>query len=511
MDSFQDASRAAFAAALIESVWDEAIYALDPEGVVLACNEGSELITGYARVDVVGKHISAVYPEEEVRLGIPGRELREAGRAGRVVREGWQVRRDGTRFWAYTATAPLRDPAGRAIGFSRLTRDLTERMLAEEALRDSEAKFSGIVTIASDAIVTVDEAMRIVLFNRGAEEAFGYRMDEAMGQHLNILLPERFHAAHFQHVHDFALGHSVARRMGERQEIHARRRDGTEFRAEASISRIEVAGRRLFTAVLRDVSGRIEHERAISDLLEREQELRARAEAAVRGRDEVLRIVAHDLGNSLSGVLITSSALLRTLPREEGGVRGAVQNIRHAAEQMQRLRQDLLDVATIEAGHLAMVAAPTSPRELLEEIAAQVAPLAEEKRITVRVEAPGELPRIHADRDRMLQMLGNLVGNAVKFTPEGGEVTLRAAVVGDEVHLAVSDTGPGIPPESRAHVFDRFWQAREHRRGGAGLGLAIARGIVEAHGGRIWLDGGAGTTFVVALNGGDGGLGMGDE
>jgi PAS domain S-box-containing protein len=500
MEKLSEASRAAFAAALVESVWDEAIYALDPDGIILACNEGSEIITGHPRDEVRGKHISVVYTEEEVRLGIPGRELREAMRGGRVVREGWQARRDGTRFWANTSTALLKSQDGGALGFSRITRDLTERMLAEEALRDSEAKFSGIVTIASDAIVTVDETMSIILFNKGAEEVFGYTAREALGSHLNILLPERYHGAHFQHVHAFGAGHSPARRMGERQEIHARRKDGSEFRAEASISKIEVGGRRLFTAVLRDVTERIEHEREIEQLLQREQQLRERAEGAVKGRDEVLRIVAHDLGNSLSGVLITSSALLRTL-KDEGGVRDAVLNIRHAAEQMQRLRQDLLDVASIEAGHLSVVFAATQPRELLEETAAQLAPLAQEKGVALRVDAPDDLPLVRADRDRMLQVLGNLVGNAVKFTPPGGEVRVRAVPAEGTVRMSVSDTGPGVPAEHRSHVFDRFWQAREHRRGGAGLGLAIARGIVEAHGGRIWLEEakGGGAMFVVEL------------
>jgi signal transduction histidine kinase len=242
---------------------------------------------------------------------------------------------------------------------------------------------------------------------------------------------------------------------------------------------------------------RLERERVKA--LEREREARATAEGAVKARDEVLRVVAHDLGNSLSAVLVTTRVLLRTLPEEEpeSGTRKRVDNIRQMAEQMQRLRQDLLDVALLEAGQLSIEPGPAGPRTLLEESLERYAPLAAEKSVALEVEAVEGLPAVWGDDARLLQVVANLITNAVKFTPPGGRVTLAAAAAGDEVRFSVSDTGAGIPPESLPHLFDRFWTTRKGNPTGAGLGLAIAKGIVEAHGGRIWAEStpGEGSTF----------------
>jgi signal transduction histidine kinase len=226
-------------------------------------------------------------------------------------------------------------------------------------------------------------------------------------------------------------------------------------------------------------------------LLETEHAARGAAEAALRGRDEVLRVVAHDLGNSLSGVLTTSSALLRTL--SDPDALEAVGNIQSAAQQMQRLRRDLLDVAMIDAGQLSVVRAALSPRELVRDAAAQLRPLAAEKEITLEVRAAAGLPRVWADRDRILQVLTNLLVNALKFTPEGGRVVASVEPLAEEMRFSVRDDGPGVAAEHRPHVFNRFWKTQRGNRHGAGLGLAIALGIVEAHQGRLWLEeGGAG-------------------
>ena len=238
-------------------------------------------------------------------------------------------------------------------------------------------------------------------------------------------------------------------------------------------------------------------------LLAREREARAAAEAAVRARDEVLRIVAHDIGNGLSAVKIHASVLDRTLPAGGDGeaARKRVTAIRNTIAQMDRLRQDLLDVAAIEAGRLSAEPAPLSLAEVVEEVLEGLAALAAEKGLTVERAVPPSLPDAWADRERVAQVLGNLVGNAIKFTPSGGCVSVAASALDGVLRVSVADTGPGIPAEHLPHVFDRFWQARSTRRAGAGLGLAIARGIVEAHGGEIGVESevGRGTTFAFTL------------
>jgi sigma-B regulation protein RsbU (phosphoserine phosphatase) len=245
---------------------------------------------------------------------------------------------------------------------------------------------------------------------------------------------------------------------------------------------------------------RLEMERAA--LLRNEREARAAAEAAVKARDEVLRIVAHDIGNSLSAVKIHAMVLERTLPADGAEARKRTEAIRHLTQQMDRLRQDLLDVAAIEAGRLSFEPGETSLPRVMDEVLGTVAEQAEEKGLAVECTFADDLPAVWADRERLQQVLGNLVGNAVKFTSAGGRILVRAdRGEHGEVRVAVEDTGPGIPPEHLEHVFDRFWQARSTRRAGAGLGLAIARGVVEAHGGRIAArsEVGKGTTFEFTL------------
>jgi signal transduction histidine kinase len=244
---------------------------------------------------------------------------------------------------------------------------------------------------------------------------------------------------------------------------------------------------------------RMETERAT--LLRNEQDARAAAEAAVNARDEVLRIVAHDIGNSLSAVKIHTMVLERTLPAGDAEARKHTEAIRNLTQQMDRLRQDLLDVAAIEAGRLSFEPGEAALAEVVDDVLGTVAGMAGEKALQIESCVPAGLPAVWADRERLHQVLSNLVGNAVKFTPAEGRIRVSAVLDGEEVRVAVEDTGPGIPAEHLENVFDRFWQARSTRRAGAGLGLAIARGVVEAHGGRISArsEVGRGTTFEFTL------------
>ncbi|HEU0053153.1 MAG TPA: HAMP domain-containing sensor histidine kinase, partial [Longimicrobium sp.] len=206
----------------------------------------------------------------------------------------------------------------------------------------------------------------------------------------------------------------------------------------------------------------------------------------------------HDLRNPLNAVL-TGAAILDELgdpDRWTERERRQLHAIRNSAQQMASLIQDLVEVVAMEAGSRALVPERVEPEALLEGVAELYGEVAARQgiRLTAR---PASLPAVWADRGRLLQVFGNLLGNALKFTPAGGSVTLGGAAQGGSVRFFVADSGPGIPPEHLPRVFDRFWQARRGERGGVGLGLAIARGIVEAHGGRIWVESapGSGSTF----------------
>ncbi len=228
--------------------------------------------------------------------------------------------------------------------------------------------------------------------------------------------------------------------------------------------------------------------------------LYAAARQAVRTRDEVLGIVAHDLRGPLGAIGMYAHLLADPATRDGDGWPW-IDGINRMVDQMSRLIQDLLDVAALDSGRLRMEPFALRPDAVLREAEAAVAAQANAAGVRLEVEAAPGLSAVHGDPDRVLQVLGNLLGNALKFTPAGGRVVLRAAPAPDGVAFSVADTGPGMPPEVLARVFDRFWQARTSRRAGAGLGLAIARGIVEAHGGRIRAESepGAGSTFTFTL------------
>lgn len=222
------------------------------------------------------------------------------------------------------------------------------------------------------------------------------------------------------------------------------------------------------------------------------------AETAIRSRDEVLAVVSHDLRNPLNTIVMAAGLLELPLPADQRPRH--IEAIRRAADGMNRLIEDLLDVSAIESGRFTVESVPLRIAPLLEETCRVFAEQAAQKRQRIEVSAPEDL-RVRGDRFRILQALSNLVGNAVKFTPEGGSIEVAAEKRDGAVVVRVRDDGPGIAVEDLPHVFDRFWHAERNRRGGAGLGLAIARGIAEAHGGRIDIQSepGRGATFLFGL------------
>jgi PAS domain S-box-containing protein len=225
-------------------------------------------------------------------------------------------------------------------------------------------------------------------------------------------------------------------------------------------------------------------------------------EHATRARDEMLGVVAHDLRNPLNTIVMGANLLAELIPETQAALRRQAELMRRGADSMNRLIQDLLEVRRIETGRLAVEPRPESPYVLVCEALETLRPLATAGSLKLKAAVRRDAPKVLADPPRIQQVLSNLVGNAIKFTPPGGRVVLRAErLAEEEVRFAVGDTGPGIPPEELPHVFGQYWQARRNDRRGIGLGLAIAKGIVEAHGGRIWVKShvGTGSNFYFTL------------
>ena len=226
------------------------------------------------------------------------------------------------------------------------------------------------------------------------------------------------------------------------------------------------------------------------------------AQRATRAREDVLSVVSHDLGNPLAAIRLCAAALLEAPPSEVLEQRHLVQAISNSADWMSRLIQDLLDVSTIEVGKLSVERRTEQVAPIIRQAVAMVGPQANQRGVLLSSLVADGVPAVHGDAARLIQVVTNLLGNSLKYTERGGSVSVSVIAQGDEVLITVRDTGSGIPAEQLPRIFERYYtRKRGANKSGSGLGLSIARGIVEAHGGRIWVESvvGEGTSFFVAL------------
>ena len=357
---------------------------------------------------------------------------------------------------------------------------VVERERAEQALRLSEAKFAGIISISSDAVVSVDEDQRIIFFNQGAEQIFGYTTPEMMGQPLDTLIPERFRATHRAHVEEFAEGPVAARRMGERGQITGRRKNGEIFPADASISKLEVGGKRIYTAVLRDVTDRMRAERA----LEEQAEELARSNAEL---EQFAYVASHDLQEPLRMVASYTQLLARRYrDRLDADAEEFISFAVDGVNRMQALINDLLAFSRVGTRPAAFE--QTNAGAVLDRILLDLGPAIEavDGRVT-----HDPLPTVEVDAMQLGQVFQNLVGNALKFHRPGEppRVHVSARHGEGEWIFSVADNGIGIAPEYAERIFvlfQRLHSRLEHP--GTGIGLAICKKIVERRGGRIWME-----------------------
>ncbi len=270
---------------LVQSVRDYAILMLDPEGRVVSWNDGAQRIEGYTAEEIIGRDFSCFYPPEDVAMGKPARILGEARDKGRCEDEGWRIRKDGSRFWANVVIAALYGPDREIQGFSKVTRDITERKRADE-------QFRGLLESAPDAMVIVGKDGRIVLVNAQTEALFGYHREELLGQPIEVLMPGRFRVQHPQY-RDGYFSSPKPRPMGAGRDLAARRKDGTEFAAEVSLSPISTPAGTLVTAAVRDISAR----------KQLEEEQHRRIVEANRLKSEFLANMSHELRTPLNGII----------------------------------------------------------------------------------------------------------------------------------------------------------------------------------------------------------------
>jgi PAS domain S-box-containing protein len=484
---------------LVESVTDYAIYMLDPSGVVTSWNAGAQRFKGYEPAEILGKHFSRFYTDEDRAIGLPETALRTAATEGRFEREGWRLRKDGSRFWAHVIIDPIRDPSGKILGFAKVTRDLSERKAAEEELRRSEERFRLLVQGVTDyAIYMLDPDGRVTNWNVGAERIKGYLADEIVGEHFSRFYTDEDRAAGLPQI---ALEAAAREGRFEREGWRVRK-DGTLFWANVVVDAIRDADGNLigFAKVTRDMSEKKEAERALEQA--REAFFQSQKMEAV-GR--LTGGVAHDFNNLLMAVLGSLELLRKRMPddpRLTGLLDNAIQGAQRGASLTKRmlafarrteLNAESLDVAALVHGMADLMQRSLGPS------------------VHIETRFPLSLPPAQADANQLELALLNLAVNARDAMPEGGTIVVAARVEriveqkdnlapGRYVCLSVTDTGEGMDEKTLAHAAEPFFTTKGIGKG-TGLGLSMVHGMSEQSGGRLVLKSrkGAGTTAEIWL------------
>ena len=511
----------------------DAIISVDHRHQITIFNAGAEQIFGYTAAEMIGRDLGMLLPErfrEAHSLHVAGFVTADVAARTISARKAMIIgrRKDGAEFPAEAAISKLE--VGGKLLMTVALRDITERRRIEQ---DQEilAEAGGVLASSLDYTRTLKSIAELVVRHAADLCVVDMVADADHVQRLTAAHADPAKAAACAALARIAVDqrHTLARSALETGRPQIFDDITPEFMASAAQNAAhlevlrELAPRSAMVVplvvadrVLGAVSFVSSHPRRYGQRdLELATELARRAALAIenarlyeaaqratQARDDLLGIVAHDVRSPLNAIFLAAELLHRRL--ETSGLRDGeaqVASILRSTERANRLIEDLLDVTRIEGGALTIRCSALAPRPVVGDALDSQRVLAAAAAIELELEVDEELPEIWVDRDRFLQVIENLVGNALKFTPKGGLITVTAVERPGEVVFSVADTGPGIPPDNLPYIFDRFWQAARAKRQGAGLGLPICKGIVEAHGGRIWVDStvGVGTTVCFTM------------
>lgn len=480
---------------MVEGATEYAIFRLTPDGYVASWNEGAQRMKGYRAEEIIGRHFSSFYPAEDVLNGKPDRELRVAQAEGRLEDEGWRLRKDGSRLWASVVITALHDEGGRLTGFSKITRDQTERRRVEEDLRASEASLAEAQRIAHLGSWEWEIERGVDRWSDEVFRIFGYEPDEfeptyekflsAINPQDRELVKQAVHAA----VYDgkpYSLDHRILRPDGSERWVHE----------QGEVVRDAAGKPILMVGTMQDIT---EQKLAAAQ----REELLAEVERALELRNEFLSIASHELKTPVTLLKGYAQVLqARAQAKEDAAILGPTRVISRQADRLNLLIEDLLDVSRIESGQVKLEMLPFDLRATLQETVEDV-----------RISAPGFALRfdsgegefwVRGDRIRIQQVIANLLTNAIKYSDKRPEVDVSLKQEAGRAVVTVTDYGIGVPGQQQDNVFGLYFRGGNvsaSNYGGLGLGLYISKSIMDRHDGAISLESteGEGSAFRFSL------------
>ena len=487
---------------MVEHVQDHAIHLVDLDGRVMTWNDGAARITGYQADEIIGKSIDCFLTTDDRARGVAIGMLQEAEACGQATCEAWRRRRDGSPFWAHETVTALRNPCGKLIGYSKITRDLTEQRLAHQ-------RFQLAVESAPAAMLMINAEGEIVLSNREACRMFGYDVGALDGRPIEVLIPARARPGH-PDLREGFFEEPTVRRMGAGRDLFGVRKDGTEFPVEIGLNPVETdEGLFVLSAVI-DITERKQLEAERRQLqaelerrvAERTDELAAVNEALVQSNMELQQfayIASHDLQTPLRGITGFARFLRQDYSDhlDDDGL-DHVDRIIDGAARMQHLIQDLLAYSRVDSPSTSFDSVDLD--SVIDDVVDLLADTIADLDAEITHDA---LPAVIGDRGQLTQLFENLIGNALKYrSNEAPRVQVSAERHDDVWRITVRDNGIGIDPEHHGEVFDIFRRLHTQRDyPGTGIGLAICQRIVQRHGGTIDIESeiGRGSSFVIEL------------
>jgi PAS domain S-box-containing protein len=471
---------------LIDAVIDYAIYIIDPDGIITSWNSGARRFKGYEEAEILGQHFSRFYTEEDRRAGLPQRALDTAIREGRFEGEGWRVRKDGTHFWCHVVIDPILDPSGKLLGFAKITRDLTDRKMAEEVLKQSEQQFRLLVQSVTDyAIYMLAPDGRVTNWNPGAQRIKGYLPEEVIGKHFSMFYtPEDREAGEPQRTLDIAVREGRFENKGWRV-----RKDGTRFLANVVVDPIwgETGTLLGFAKITRD----------ITEVTQAQQTLEQTREALfqvqkMQAIGQLSGGIAHDFNNLLT-VILGNLEIVRKRVGDDSKITRLVDNATQGALRGVSLTQRMLAFARRQELKAEPVEIPALVQGIIGLLRSSLGPS-----VVLETCFSPEIEPVLADVNQLELAVLNLVTNARDAMPHGGKIVISAKteetwdqpqlslLPGRYVCLSVSDTGEGMDEATLGSAMDPFFTTKGIGKG-TGLGLSMVHGYIEQLGGRFVL------------------------